>query len=53
MGGNFRWRDYYNNHSTNKQGQTIVKIVRNDGTSESKTFASKIDIRHKSSYAGW
>lgn len=53
MGGNFRWRDYYNNHSSNKEGQTIVKIVRNDGSSESKTFSAKINIQHKSSYPTW
>jgi len=53
MGGNFKWRDYYNNHSTNKKGQTVIKIVRNDGTSESKTFDSTINIQHNKSYPSW
>lgn len=50
LGGNFKWRDYYNNHSTDKSGQVVIKIVRNDGTSESKTFSSKLNIQHTKSY---
>lgn len=53
MGGTFKWRDYYNNHSTSKTGETIIKIVRNDGSSESKSFSSKINIQQQRSYPGW
>jgi predicted nucleic acid-binding Zn-ribbon protein len=39
--------------STNKQGQLSVKIIRNDGTSESKEFKAVINIQHNKSYPSW
>ena len=39
--------------STNKQGQLSVKIIRNDGSSESKEFKATINIQHKDSYPTW
>jgi prefoldin subunit 5 len=42
-----------NAKSTNKQGQLSVKIIRNDGSSESKEFKATINIQHKDSYPTW
>ena len=42
-----------NAKSTNKQGQLSVKIIRNDGSSESKEFKATINIQHKDSYPSW
>ena len=39
--------------STNKQGQLSVKIIRNDGSSESKEFKAVINIQHNKSYPSW
>jgi chaperonin cofactor prefoldin len=42
-----------NAHSTNQPAQLGVKIIRNDGTSESKTFTVTVNIQHNSSYPSW
>ena len=42
-----------NSKSTNKQGQLSVKIIRNDGSSESKEFKAVINIQHNKSYPSW
>ena len=42
-----------NAKSTNKAGQLTIKIIRNDGSSESKTYNATVNIQHKDSYPSW
>ena len=42
-----------NAHSGNQPAQLGVKIIRNDGTSESKTFNVTVNIQHNDSYPSW
>lgn len=42
-----------NAKSTNKTGQLTIKIIRNDGSSESKTYNATVNIQHKDSYPSW
>ena len=42
-----------NAHSTNQPAQLGIKIIRNDGTSESKTFTVTVNIQHNDSYPSW
>jgi hypothetical protein len=42
-----------NAHSTNQPAQLGIKIIRNDGTSESKTFNVTVNIQHNDSYPSW
>ena len=42
-----------NAHSTDQKGTFSVKVVRNDGTSESKSYTATINIQHKDSYPSW
>jgi chaperonin cofactor prefoldin len=42
-----------NDKSTSKTGQLTIKIIRNDGSSESKTFSVKVNIQHTNTYPAW
>ena len=42
-----------NAKSTNKTGQLTIKIIRNDGSSESKTYTTTVNIQHNASYPSW
>jgi len=39
--------------SKNQEGTFGVKIIRNDGTSESKSYRARINIQHTKTYPSW